>query len=77
MQIGSIYHFDTLVFIFKDCDSFTKVFQFLVEVKEVIDTTDNHHVKEYWSNVKKIYLVYTDFEETIPVDCEQLFPILN
>ena len=67
ISIGSVYQYDILVFVFKDCDSFTKLYDFLVEVKEVIDRTDNHHVKEYWENLKKIILVYVNFEETITV----------
>ena len=30
IQIGSVYQYDILVFVFRDCDSFTTVYDFLV-----------------------------------------------
>lgn len=76
-QIGSVYQYDIVLFIFKDCDSFTKLYEFLVEVKEVIDSTNNHHVKEYWENLRKIIVVYSDFDSKMNIQLDQLFPILE
>jgi hypothetical protein len=67
IQIGSVHQFDILLLVFKDCDSFTKLYEFLVEVKEVIDSCQNHHVKYYWENLRKIVVVYSDFEVALPV----------
>ena len=77
VQIGSVYLYDVLLFIFKDCDSFTKIYEFLTNVQEEISTTSNHHVRDYWHNLKKVLFVYSDHESSRPAQLDQLFPILK
>ena len=36
IEIGDKHHYDILVLTFKGCDSFTKLYEFLEEVKETI-----------------------------------------
>lgn len=62
MQLGSVFKYEILVFVFRDCDSFTKVYDFLVEVKEVIEESGSHHLRDYWENLEKVVLVYSDYE---------------
>jgi len=33
INIGSVHQYDVLVFLFKDCDSFTKLFEFFETIK--------------------------------------------
>ncbi len=65
-----------LIFMFKDCESFTTLFEFFAQMKEVIDECKKSEVKFYWQHLKKIFLVYSDFEATKPIQIDQLFPIL-
>jgi hypothetical protein len=61
IHIGGVHQYDILVFLFKDCDSFTKLYNFLTEVREVVGKCEDNHIRYYWGHLKKIFLVFTDF----------------
>ena len=44
VNIGSVHRYDVLVFLFTDCQSFTKLYEFFEAIKQSLKSGVNYHV---------------------------------